>query len=171
MYLLRDRYAACGEVFDRRVAGLGMAQILTAPRSPWQNAECLIGSIRRECLGHVMVFSEDHLRRVLATYVAYYHRWRRTYRWPWMLPIGGQYKSPIKEPWSRCRKWVGCITIMNGEPHNVRHCNFGRDTTMSTVSRRWQRDRAEEIADHSTERIGRRLGPTKYLIALIAVVV
>jgi putative transposase len=77
-YLLRDRDAVYGEVFDRRVAGLGMAQVLTAPRSPWQNpcAERVIGSIRRECLDHVIVFSEGHLRRLVARYADYYHRWR-----------------------------------------------------------------------------------------------
>jgi putative transposase len=77
-YLLRDRDAVDGQVFHRRVAGLGMEQVLTAPRSPWQNpyAERLIGSIRRECLDHVIVFSEDHLRRVLTGYFRYYHRWR-----------------------------------------------------------------------------------------------
>lgn len=55
-----------------------MAQVLTTPQSPWQNpyAKRLIGSIRRECLDQVIVFSENHLRRVLAGYVAYYHRWR-----------------------------------------------------------------------------------------------
>jgi putative transposase len=57
-----------------------MVQVLAAPRSPWQNAyaEGLIGTIRRECLDHVMVFSESHLRRLLASYVHYYHR-RRTH--------------------------------------------------------------------------------------------
>ncbi len=49
-----------------------------APQSPWQNpyAERLIGSIRRECLDHVIVLSENHLRRVLSSYFSYYHRWR-----------------------------------------------------------------------------------------------
>ncbi len=77
-YLLRDRDAAYGQIFQQRVAGLGMEQVLAAPRSPWQNpyAERLIGSIRRECLDHVLVFSEDHLLRVLARYVDYSHRWR-----------------------------------------------------------------------------------------------
>jgi putative transposase len=57
---------------------LGLDQVLTAPRSPWQNAyaERVIGSIRRECLDQVMVFSEGHLRRFLASYFQYYHRWR-----------------------------------------------------------------------------------------------
>jgi transposase InsO family protein len=63
---------------DSICASVRMKQVLTARWSPWQNpyAERLIGSIRRECLDHVIVFSEDHLRRVLARYVAYYHRWR-----------------------------------------------------------------------------------------------
>ncbi len=77
-YLLRDRDGVYGAEFQGRIAGLRIAQILTAPRSPWQNpyAERLIGSIRRECVDQVIVFSEDHLRRVLAGYVDYYHRWR-----------------------------------------------------------------------------------------------
>jgi putative transposase len=77
-YLLRDRDAVYGLAFDRRVTGVGMAQVLTAARSPWQNpyAERLIGSMRRECLDHVIICSEEHLRRILARYVAYYHRWR-----------------------------------------------------------------------------------------------
>ena len=57
---------------------MGIREVLTAPRSPWQNpfAERLIGSIRRECLDHVLVLSERHLRRVLTRYFAYYHRAR-----------------------------------------------------------------------------------------------
>ncbi len=53
-------------------------EVLTAARSPWQNpfAERLIGSARRECLDHVLVLSERHLRRVLTSYFAYYHRAR-----------------------------------------------------------------------------------------------
>jgi len=77
-YLLRDRDAVYGEGFQRRVTSLGMDQVLTAPRSPWQNAyaERVIGSIRRECLDHVLIFNEGHLRRLLAGYFQYYHRWR-----------------------------------------------------------------------------------------------
>ena len=53
-------------------------EVLTAPHSPWQNpfAERLIGSIRRECLNHVLVLSERHLRRILTRYFAYYHQAR-----------------------------------------------------------------------------------------------
>jgi putative transposase len=57
---------------------MGICEVLTAPQSPWQNpfAERLIGSIRRECLNHVLVLSERHLRRILIRYFAYYHRAR-----------------------------------------------------------------------------------------------
>jgi putative transposase len=74
-YLLRDRDHAYGPAFRQRVKGMGIAEILTAPSSPWQNpfAERLIGSIRRECLDHVLVLSKRHLRRILARYFSYYH--------------------------------------------------------------------------------------------------
>jgi putative transposase len=54
---------------------MGIRQVVTAPRAPWQNpfAERVIGSIRRECLDLVIVLSERHLRRVLRTYLAYYN--------------------------------------------------------------------------------------------------
>src|SRR2546426_8739415 len=77
-YLLRDRDHVYGRQFRHRVKGMGIEEVLTAPQSPWQNpfAERLIGSIRRECLSHVLVLSERHLRRILTRYFAYYHRAR-----------------------------------------------------------------------------------------------
>jgi len=74
-YLLRDRDSVYGHVFRERLKGMGVGEVLTAPHSPWQNpfAERLIGSIRRECLNHVLVLGERHLRRTLARYLAYYH--------------------------------------------------------------------------------------------------
>jgi transposase InsO family protein len=77
-YLLRDRDAIYGDVFVRRVKDLGMTELLIAPRAPWQNpfAERVIGSIRRECLDHVIVFNEAHLRRLLRSYLAYYNTTR-----------------------------------------------------------------------------------------------
>jgi len=77
-FLLRDRDGVYGEYFRHRVEHMGMEEVLIAPRSPWQNpcAEQLIGSIRRECLDHVIVLNEDHLRRILAEYFEYYHRAR-----------------------------------------------------------------------------------------------
>jgi putative transposase len=77
-YLLRDRDSVYGHVFRHRVKGIGIDEIVTAPQSPWQNplAERLIGSIRRECLDHVLVLGERHLRRTLTRYFAYYHEAR-----------------------------------------------------------------------------------------------
>ena len=69
-YLLRDHDGIYGPAFRQRVKGMGICEILTAPHSPWQNpfAERLIGSIRRECLDHVLVLSERHLHRILTRY-------------------------------------------------------------------------------------------------------
>jgi len=77
-YLLRDRDAIYGSQFQRRVKSMGIEEVLTAPRSPWQNAfvERLIGSIRRDCLDHVTVLNDRHLKRILTRYFHYYHRWR-----------------------------------------------------------------------------------------------
>ena len=74
-YLLHDRDAIYGNEFRRRVRGMSIQEVRTAFRSPWQNPYCerLIGSIRRECLDHVVVLNEAHLRRLLASYAAYYH--------------------------------------------------------------------------------------------------
>ena len=77
-YLLRDRDTIYGHVFLQRVKGMEIREVLTAPQSPWQNpfVERLIGSIRRECLDHVLVLREPHLRRILTRYFVYYHRAR-----------------------------------------------------------------------------------------------
>jgi transposase InsO family protein len=74
-YLLRDRDGKYGENFIRRVESLGIRHVLISARSPWQNpyVERVIGSIRRECVDHVIVFDERHLRRVLSEYLKYYH--------------------------------------------------------------------------------------------------
>lgn len=74
-HLIRDRDRAFGTAYIRRICAMGIRDYPTAPRSPWQNghAERLIGSIRRECLDHLLVFGEAHLRRVLKTYAAYYN--------------------------------------------------------------------------------------------------
>ena len=77
-YLLRDRDSVYGEVVKRRLRGLGIRDRPTAPRSPKQNAhvERLIGSIRRECIDHVMVLGEAHLRRIMSIYASYYNQAR-----------------------------------------------------------------------------------------------
>ena len=77
-YMLRDRECIYGHVFRKRVTSLGIEEVITAPRSPWKNAyvERLIGSIRRECLNHVIVLNERHLAKVLKEYIGYYHESR-----------------------------------------------------------------------------------------------
>ncbi len=74
-YLIRDRDTSYGPVFLQRIRAMGIRDHPIAPRSPWQNAyvERLIGSIRRECLDHMIVFGEAHLRRILRGYAAYYN--------------------------------------------------------------------------------------------------
>jgi transposase InsO family protein len=77
-YLLRDRDASYGSYFCSRVEAMNITEVVTAPRSPWQNAyvERVIGSIRRECLDHFVIFNERHLGRILSSYVDYYQRTR-----------------------------------------------------------------------------------------------
>ena len=73
-HLLRDRDGVYGAMFRATAAGLGIEEVLTAPRSPWQNpyAERLVGTLRRELLDHVVVLGGWHLRRILARYAKYY---------------------------------------------------------------------------------------------------
>jgi transposase InsO family protein len=77
-YLLRDRDGIYGLEFQRRAEALGLEQVRIAPRSPWQSpyVERLIGSVRRDCLDHVIVLNQAHLHRLLKSYFAYYHRSR-----------------------------------------------------------------------------------------------
>ena len=77
-YLLRDRDRIFGQDFVDQVKAMGIKQVLSAPRSPWQRAyvERVIGSIRRECLDHVVVVNDGSLRRILSSYCGYYHCWR-----------------------------------------------------------------------------------------------
>lgn len=80
-FLLRDRDKIFGSTFVRRVESMGIEEVVTAPGSPWQNPFCerLIGSVRRDCLDHVIVLNQRHLLRVLRSYASYYHA-SRTHR-------------------------------------------------------------------------------------------
>jgi hypothetical protein len=77
-YMVRDRDRVYGTLFQERVHSMGIKEVVTAARCPWQNpfVERPIGSIRRECLDHVAVLSERHLKQTLISYFSYYHRWR-----------------------------------------------------------------------------------------------
>ncbi len=74
-YMIRDRDRIYGAVVTRRLRAMGIRDKPIAPASPWQNgfAERLIGSIRRECLDHIIVLGEVHLRRILKSYADYYN--------------------------------------------------------------------------------------------------
>jgi hypothetical protein len=77
-YLLRDRDAVYGVVFSSRAQAMGIHEVKTAPRAPWQNphAERPIGTLRRDCVDHIIVLNENHLRRLLRDYLLYYHHAR-----------------------------------------------------------------------------------------------
>ena len=77
-YLVRDNDHAYGRVFTSRVRAMGIRDRPISPGSPWQNGyvERLIGALRRECLDRILIFGEWHLRRVLASYMAYYNQAR-----------------------------------------------------------------------------------------------
>src|SRR4051812_23309711 len=94
-YLIRDRDRAFGPVVRHRLRAMGIRDKPIAPHSPWQNgfAERLIGSVRRECLDHTIVFGEAHLRRLLISYGSYYNE-IRTHR-------ALQKNAPIHRPIER----------------------------------------------------------------------
>jgi transposase InsO family protein len=77
-YLVRDNDGAYGPAFTRRVRTMGIRDRPTSPRSPWQNAyaERLIGTLRRDCLDHILIFGSWHLRQILTAYSSYYNQTR-----------------------------------------------------------------------------------------------
>src|SRR5450759_622130 len=106
-YLIRDRDHVYGNIVTRRLRAMGIRDKPTAPASPWQNgfAERLIGSIRRECLDHIIVLGEQHLRRILKSYADYYN----SVRTHWSL----NKDSPVSRP-VHARSLAAFITIMCG---------------------------------------------------------
>ena len=77
-YVIRDRDAIYGREFQQRVAGMGLVEVPIAPRSPWQNgyAERFVGSLRRECLDHMIALNERQVCRIVSSYARYYNRAR-----------------------------------------------------------------------------------------------
>jgi transposase InsO family protein len=114
-YLIRDRDAAYGEIFIRRVRSMGIRDQPTSPRSPWQNgyAERLIGSIRRVCLDHVVVFGECHLRHLL---------------------LDAPFSRTVERAGQiLCRPILGCTTNMSGS--DIRQAQPGSRTRTATRPR------------------------------------
>ena len=94
-YFVRDRDGIYGAVVKRRLRGLGIRDRPIAPSSPWQNAyvERLIGSIRRECIDHVIILGEAHLRRIMSLYANYYNQTRTHLALGKDAPIGRSVES------------------------------------------------------------------------------
>jgi transposase InsO family protein len=88
---------------------MGIRDRPTSFHSPWQNGyvERLIGTIRRECTDHLIVFNAEHLWRILARYAAYYNQCERTFRWGRMLPSHDRL-SGMETSWP-IRSLAGCI--------------------------------------------------------------
>ena len=95
-YLIRDNDSAYGQAFTNRVRRMGIRDRPIAPRSPWQNpyVERPIGTLRRDCLDHVLIFSERHLHRVLMLYALYYNETR--------THLGLAKDAPLRRAVQRC---------------------------------------------------------------------
>jgi transposase InsO family protein len=110
-YLIRDRDRTYGTVFTRRLRAMGIRDKPIAPASPWQNgfAERLIGSVRRECVDHLIVISEAHLRRILRAYACYYN----DIRTHWSLAKDAPVSRPIQQTGS-----IRAQAILGGLHHH-----------------------------------------------------
>jgi len=109
-YLVRDNDRSYGQVFLNRLRSMGIRDHPTAPRSPWQNAyvERLIGTLRRECLDHVLILGESHLRKVLQLYSLYYNE-ARTH-------LGLDKDTPLPRPAQRSGSIVS-VPVLSGLHH------------------------------------------------------
>jgi len=112
-YMIRDRDRIYGVVVARRLRAMGIRDKPIAPASPWQNgfAERLIGSIRRECLDHIIVLGEAHLRRILLSYAAHYNS-VRTHR---SLDKDAPVVRPVQQAGS-----IKARPILGGLHHHLR---------------------------------------------------
>jgi len=109
-YLIRDNDRAYGHVFTARLRAMGIRDRPITPRSPWQNgvAERLIGTLRRECLDHLIVFGEAHLRQIISAYAVYYNQ-ARTH-------LALQKDAPIKRAVQRFGRIIG-VPVLTGLHH------------------------------------------------------
>jgi putative transposase len=120
-YLLRDRDRIFGDNFTRQVQDMGIEQVLSAPRSPWQRAyvERIIGTIRRECLDHVIIFNEAALYRQVKSFKEYYHRSRTHLSLSKDWPESRVCSRPNSDQLWRFRKSaVSTTATSGGQPEN-----------------------------------------------------
>jgi transposase InsO family protein len=109
-YMIRDRDCIYGAVVTRRLRAMGIRDKPIAPASPWQNgfAERLIGSVRRECLDHIIVLGEAHLRRILKSYARYYNETR--------THLALDKDAPLSRPVKRAGR-ILCRPVLAGLHH------------------------------------------------------
>jgi transposase InsO family protein len=140
-YLIRDRDGIYGAAVTRRLRAMGIRDKPIAPGSPWQNgyAERLIGTLRRECLDHMIVFGETHLRRILGKYVAYYN--------------GSRIHRALNKdaPFSRAVEYLGVITsrpVLGGLHHQYCRIWFSVHTGRIPDKHAWPHGRDRWQARH-----------------------
>jgi len=109
-YLVRDNDRAFGHVFASRVRAMGIRDRPIHPGSPWQNgiAERFIGTLRCECLDHMLIFGEPHLRRIISAYAAYYNQTR--------THLALQKDAPLQRPAQRFG-WIAAVPVLGGLHH------------------------------------------------------
>lgn len=114
-FLIRDRDGSYGERFRGRIAKMGIEEVVIAPHSPWQNPYCerLAGSIRRECLDHIIVLNERHLMRILRSYFGYCLNVRPHFSLNRNTPTERDVESP-------CRSRVVAVPHVGGLLHRYR---------------------------------------------------
>ena len=114
-YLVRDNDRKYGQAFARVAAASGIAVLRTAYRAPQQNATCerFLGSIRRECLDHVLVLGEAHLRRILREYVRYFNHDRPHQGLAQRLPVGAEDGAA----WAAPGGGMQAIPVLGGLHH------------------------------------------------------
>ena len=136
-YLIRDNDGAYGQAFTNRVRTMGIRDRPIAPRSPWQNpyVERLIGTLRRECLDHILIFGERHLRRVLTLYALYYNGTR--------THLGLAKDAPLRRPVQRSGTIV--TTPILSYPRRRRHHRHSR-LDVSRGEKRWSVPMASQAA-------------------------
>jgi len=120
-YLLRDPDSSYGQDFRKQVDAMGITEVVSAARSPWQNAyvERVIGSIRRECLDYIVIFNERHLRRILSSYADYYHRSRTHLSLDKDCPDRARSCHRGVGESSPSRKSMACTTATNVSPPDL----------------------------------------------------
>jgi putative transposase len=137
-YLLRDRDRIFGADFVQQVEAIGIKQVLSAPRSPWQRAYAgqVIGTIRRKCVDHVTVLSEAGLSRHLRRFADYYHRSRTHRACKRTRPSYAPSKHQKPRGSSRSQRWVGYIIVTNVAPPERRRVEPQPQTTLLSIHRR-----------------------------------